>query len=98
MTNNEVIEGIVRDVIREQFGDVRITGIEATPGRDEDDERVWYVKVIMEKSETKRIEAGKVSGIVRHLLPRMATVDDFGFPILSFIASSELGKRSPEAA
>lgn len=98
MTNERKIENIVRDVIQERFGDVRITDISAKPGFDEDGDQIWYVRVVLENADIRRIDSRKASGIVRHLLPKMAEVDDHGFPILSFVAKSELGKHPPEAA
>lgn len=98
MTNERTIETIVCGVIRERFGDVRIAKIDAKPGFDEDGDQVWYVKVVLENSDVNRIDARRASGVVRHLLPKMVEAGDNGFPILSFIAKSELGKHSPEAA
>lgn len=91
------IEQIIRSVLCEKFSDVEIESIEALPDVDEDGEKVIVVKVVFDGNR-KKLDAKKVSGVARSVLPKLEEAGESGFPIMSFIAKSELRKKSPEAA
>ena len=98
MADTSTVAEIVRNVLRDQFDIVRVAKIAAEPGVDQDGDHIWYVKVVLDDTELKRVDARTASGMVRYLRSRMIEAGDEDFPIVSFIAKSEAGKLSPEAA
>ena len=88
------IERIIRNAIEQEFGDVEILSIKVRPDLDEDGEKVLFVEVVFDGNR-KQLDARKTSGLARQVLPQ---IGDEGFPIFSFIASSELGKTRAETA
>ena len=91
------VKEIVESVLRSRFKDIDFSVIDIRPDVDEDGQRVLYVKIGFD-SKTKFLDAGETSGLLRRILPKMEETGEHGFPILSFIAKSELGKMSSDAA
>ena len=99
MDLEERIEEIVRSVLKSRFDDLEILSINVTPDFDEDGDKIIVVKVVFD-GERKTLNALETSGLVRRILPLMEKIGEIGetgFPILSFIAKSELGKTKPES-
>lgn len=91
------IEKIVRNVLSERFENVEIESISVVFDVDEDGDDILRVKVIFD-GQTKHLDARKASGVLRHLRPKIAEIGEDAFPIMSYIAKSELGKHKTEAA
>ncbi|MCG8356407.1 MAG: hypothetical protein MI920_12620 [Kiloniellales bacterium] len=97
MAPEEQIKSIVLSVLESRFKDIEIYSIEVTPDVDEDGDRVFAVKIVFDGSRTT-LDARETSSLVRRILPMMEKIGERGFPIMSFIAKSELGKSSPGSA
>lgn len=91
MAQEEQIRDIVLSVLRSRFRDIEIHSIDVTTDLDEDGDKVFVVKVVFDGTG-KTLDARETSGLVRRILPKMEEIGETGFPIMSFIAKSELGK------
>ena len=97
MDHEKELKRIVRSVLESRFEDIDIVSINITPDFDEDGDKIIIVKVVFD-SDMKKLDARETSGLLRRILPQIEDIGETGFPILSFIAKSELGKMSPESA
>jgi len=93
----ERLRELVRAVLEERFDDVEFVAINVHPDVDDDGMEYLEIAIVFDSQRTS-LDARKTSGLVRHLRPRLAEVGETAFPILSFIAKSDLGNTSPEAA
>jgi hypothetical protein len=97
MQREDKIHRIVAEVLAKDFSDVKILAINISEDIDEDGDQLINVNVVFEGTK-RTLDAAKVSGLTRSVLPKLAEVKEFGFPIFSFISKADLGKLSPEAA
>lgn len=97
MGNKARIQGIVRAVLERTFEDIEISDISVRQSRDEDGDKILIINVVFD-GKAKRLDASKTSRLLRHIIPEIAQSGESGFPILSFIAKSELRKKNPAAA
>lgn len=91
------VEDVIRAVVKQQLEGVNISKISLSFDTDEDGDDIVWVKVIFD-DRSKPLDSHRTLGLVRHLRPRMAELGETAFPVLSYIAKSELGRNSPEAA
>lgn len=95
MTDTDTIRDIVRSILSERFENIDIVSINIDRDVDEDGAPILLVKVVFD-GKKKQLDAKKASGLVRRILPKLAEADERGFPVLSFIEKSDLGKLAPE--
>jgi len=97
--NTATICEIVRATLEERFPDARIDSVDIEDDRDADGEPILNIRVVFEAAGD-RLDAREASSFVRYLRNRLAHEDarDMPFPVLSFIAKSDLGRHRPEAA
>ena len=98
VANVDLIRGIVREILEERFEGIEILSINIEDDVDADGDRILKVKVVFEAHKRDTLDASRVSGLARKILPKLAEIHESGFPIFSFIAKTDLGKMSPEAA
>lgn len=97
MENQRSIKEIVDSILRERFEGVDIVSINVRPDKDDDGDDILVIDVVFD-GKAKSLDASKTSGLVRRMIPEIQESGVRGFPILSFIAKSELRKKRPEAA
>lgn len=95
MADQGIVKEIVRDVLTQELGSMEVVSINIWPDIDEYGEKIIKINVIFGGRE-KKLDPTKTAGLARHLIPRLQDVGEGAFPILSFIAKSELGKLNPE--
>ncbi|WP_128290583.1 MULTISPECIES: hypothetical protein [Afifella] len=80
-----------------ELADMRIVQINVREesGRDGDD--LIRIDVIFD-GHAKDVDAGKLSMLTRHILPKLRDLGEFGFPLFSFIARNEAKGLMGEAA
>ncbi|WP_423928203.1 hypothetical protein [Candidatus Palauibacter sp.] len=81
------LEGIVRDVLEQQFRGVVFDSVEIRGGMDHDDDGVLYVRVVF-RSDTP-LDVNARVGFVRHLRPHLRRLQEDRFPIMSFISGDD---------
>lgn len=90
------IKDIVKGVLEERFTDVIIESIDIEPDVDEDGDPILRIRIVFDANK-KTLDPRRASGLLRHMRPRMADRGVLDFPILSFIAKSELQGKNAEA-
>ena len=90
MAENQELKGIIRAVLEEIFGDARIGDVHVASAYDEDGDEILRVKVVFDGTE-EQFDARKASSVVRHMRPRLATIGEQAFPIISYVSSDEMG-------
>lgn len=96
MVTHRSLPDIVRDVLDERFGDIRIDSVRVEHDVDADGDPIVRIRVVLE-DDGIMLDPRRASGLVRHMRPRLAEEGVEGFPILSFVSRSDLGKARPEA-
>ena len=82
------LKSVIEAVVRNRFDDVEIVAVDIKPDVDEDGDRVLLVEIVFD-ADSGRLDAGRASGLVRHMLPKIADLGEQAFPILSFISKSD---------
>ena len=90
MAENQELKGIIRAVLEEIFGAARIGNVYVASAYDEDGDEILRVKVVFDGTE-EQFDARKASSVVRHMRPRLATIGEQAFPIISYVSSDEMG-------
>jgi hypothetical protein len=86
----ERIKGIVVDTLKRDAGNVRIVDVFVTSDVDGDGDRVLVIKVVFEGKPKER-DFHSMSGVVRHLRPKLAEMGEMAFPLISFISKADAG-------
>ena len=95
MTEHDLpkVKDIVEQTLIERCGDV-FELIAVRPDFDQYGDEILVIKAIFNED---RLGAQRTSGLIRHLRPKLAEVGTEAFPVISFIAKSELRDRDLEA-
>ena len=95
MTENELprIKEVVEKTLKERCGDV-FELITVRPDSNEYGDEIFVIKAVFNQD---RLGVGRSSGLIRHLRAKLAEVGTEAFPVISFIARSELRDRDLEA-
>ena len=86
------VKDIIEETLRERCGNV-FELIAVRPDFDEYGDEILVIKAIFDKD---RLGAEQTSGLIRLLRPKLAEVGTEAFPVISFIAKSELRDRDLE--
>ncbi len=89
MAENRELERIVRSVLEEIFGDDRIGDVYVASAHDKDGDEILRVTVVFDGTE-EQFDARKATSVVRHMRPRLATIGEQAFPIISYVSSDEV--------
>lgn len=89
MAEKQELKRIVRSVLEEVFGDDRIGDVYVASAYDEDGDEILRVRVVFDGTE-EQFDARKASSVVRHMRPRLATIGEQAFPIISYCSSDEI--------
>jgi hypothetical protein len=89
MRDLDSIKQAVMVTLTEEFDHLRILDVQIHEDRDVDGDDVLRINVIFEGAP-KDLDAKKLSGIIRHLRPRLNAIQEFAIPLLSFISRADL--------
>jgi hypothetical protein len=84
------IAKVVKATLAADFGKVKILKVKVEKALDSDGQEILRIYVIFE-GESKDLDAGAVSGAVRHIRPKLSKMGFDEFPLFSFIADSDVG-------
>lgn len=87
------VKDIVETTLRERCGNV-FELIAVRPDLDEYGGEILVIKAVFNKD---RLGAQRTSGLIRHLRPRLTEAGTEAFPVISFIAKSEIRDSDLEA-
>lgn len=79
---------VIEKTVRERFADHDVARVIVTSDHDFDGENVLTVRVILHNA--RRIEPSVSTSLVRHLRNAMSEVDEYRFPVVHMMASSDL--------
>ena len=86
---DRIVEKIIEEVARETIGD-EIRSVHAVSDLDHYGDEIFRVKIVFEPSTKEGLlDPGKTTGLVRRILPKLDKEGAKGFPILSFISTSD---------
>ena len=98
MMTTQQIRELVEAEFRNRFGGMEIVAINVHPGIGHAGDPIVTVKIVYD-GKVEQLTGGTLE--MREVVQEKLQSDPAqgpGFPILSFITKSDLGKRSPEAA
>ncbi len=87
------VKDVVEETLKERCGDV-FKLIAVRPDFDEYGGEILVIKAVFNQD---RLGAQRTSGLIRHLRAKLAEAGTEAFPVISFIARSELRDRDLEA-
>ena len=87
------IKEVVQQTLQERCGDV-FELIAVKPGLNGYGGEILVIKAVHRKD---RLDAERTSTLIRHLRPKLAEAGTEAFPVISYIARSELRDRDLEA-
>ena len=86
------VKDVIEETLRERCGNV-FELIAVRPDFNEYGDEILVIKAIFNED---RLGAKRTSGLIRLLRPKLAEVGTEAFPVISFIAKSELRDRDLE--
>lgn len=84
------VRTVIGETLSRDFQNVRIIDVRVHADKDADGDEILRVEVIFDGTP-KDLDARKVSGVIRHLRPRLSAIQESAFPLLSFISNREVG-------
>jgi len=93
---NPKIAALIENTVRERFADIDIQSVTVVEDVDFDGGPVFRVRIVFDHQGP--LDAGKTSGIVRHLRHRLVEQDETAFPIVAFVSKSDAAGMKAEAA
>lgn len=82
------VQTVVRDVITEQLDGVRIVRVYTK--RDQETEGDGFLRVtVVVDSPASAFNVKRLSGLVRHLRPKLAEHKERAFPLISFMSKAD---------
>ena len=94
--NSEQVVGIAEAAFRARFGDVKVVRVNVRSGFDQEDDPVVDVNIIYD-GKYERLKGGGLGDVRSEIIDKVwrAAEDSPGFPLVHFIAKSEIGRRDP---
>ncbi len=94
--NEQTIRDVAERAFKARFADVKVVSINVRPRFDHDDDPVVDVNIIYDGKYEQLNPAGLLrvrSEVVTKTWRQVE--DDLGFPLVHFIAKSDIGRRDP---
>ena len=85
---NKVTE-IIKDTIGSDFSNIEIIDIKVNTDVDFDGDDILRIEVVF-KGSPKTVDTSQLSGMVRHIRPKLSDIGAEAFPILSFISDKDI--------
>ena len=97
MADQTEVREIIRAELSRRLDAVRIIAVNLTPQVDHDGSRALFINVVYDGKQ-EQLDVDQTISMVRHIRPLLQEVGETAFPVFTYIAKSDLGNRSPEAA
>ena len=94
--NEQQVREIAEAAFKSHFGDVKLLTVNVRRGFDYDDDPVVAVNVIYD-GKVEQLSGAGIVGIRSEVVTKVwrEVEDSPGFPLVHFIAKSDLGRRDP---
>jgi len=93
MQNMELIRKAVKETLAGHFDHIRILKIDIQKDTDADGDDLLRINVVF-AGAPKDVDAAKLSGTMRRLLPKLSQIQESAFPLLSFISKADYESRA----
>lgn len=93
---NPEIEQLVQRIVRAEFPDAQLQGIDVKEATDADGDPIMWITVIFETS--RDIDAAKTPSLVRHLWPKLRAAKEPRFPLFRLMTSADARKLATATA
>jgi hypothetical protein len=93
----DAVRDIVQSIVSQRLRDIRIVSVAVRPDVDQDGDDVYFVDIVVDAGG-RRLDPRETTGLIRRIRPEMAAIGETGFPVLSFIAESEMNRSRGEIA
>jgi len=97
MTDMRKLEKVIRDVLKERFGNVKFDTIDIKRDYDADGDEILRILVVVEDA-VKRLDASRASTVQRYMRPKLADIQETAFPVISYVSRSDYRKQKAAAA
>jgi len=97
MARKPSISDRVKAALKRRFSGVDIVAVHVAPDVDQDGDRILRIEIVFD-DHRGLLDAGKTSTAVRYLRPVIEQAGESGFPVISFVAKSEIGAHDAAAA
>ena len=88
MESDNEIKAVVRSLVEDRFGDVKISSIQVMRDYDNDGDEILRVTVELAE-QTEHLNSRKKAGFLRHLMPKLAERGEQAFPVISFTSDAD---------
>lgn len=97
MADQAEVRNIIKAELARRLDTVKIVAVNLTPQTDHDGSRALFINVVYDGKQ-EQLDVGQTTSMVRHIRPLLEEAGETAFPVFTYIAKSDLGNRSPEAA
>ncbi len=84
------IAKLFRSLFESRFNGVTVSDVRVERDMDADDEEILRVTVIFD-ADRDSLSPDETRGLIRTIRPKLASIGEEAFPILSFVKTSEAG-------
>jgi hypothetical protein len=95
--DSDELRSVIAGALSKRFPKMRVLSIDVRASEDEDGGDTIDVDVVFEAKNERDFDPAKVPACISEIVVALSE-KDVPFPVLSFIAKSDLGKRKSEAA
>lgn len=83
------VKEAIRRVATERLSGAQIVSVEVREDRDFDGDPIFVVKLVVDSADQK-LDRKRVSGLVRHIRSELAELEEYSFPLVSFISKTDI--------
>ena len=84
----DALEELVAQMVQERLGDTKVVSVRIVEETTLQEDAVLHVYVVYEQHR-KKLDAAKLSGLLRSLRPALHDMGEARFPVLSFISNAD---------
>ena len=93
----ESLKDLVLGIVKARFPDAEIDSISVTPDSDSDGDPILRVMIVV-RSDITSLDSQRLSGLARHIRPRLIEHNEYGFPIIRVMTKRDRENLPNEAA
>jgi len=90
------LKRLVNEVLRERITDADIQSVSIVRDVDDDGEAILRLKIVFDGAKNS-LDSNQTSSVARYVVSRLANEGEHAFPVISYVAESELRKSKTAA-
>lgn len=83
------VKQLIRRVATERLSGAQIVSVEVREDKDFDGDPIFIVNFVID-SANQKLDRKQVSGLVRHIRSELAELEEYSFPLVSFISKTDI--------